>query len=325
MQPKVLRANLTRQIREQGLFDQHDHVLVAVSGGQDSLHLLRWLTEGTLPADVQPTVSAGYVNHQLRDDAAAEEALVRRTFAATPHLAHGLIETLTWEAVPTVAVEERAREKRYEALIKMAREVGANIIVTAHHQGDQVETILYKLTRGSRLTQLVGMAPRQQLRGDIDLARPLLDLTKADLADLVIQPLTEWVEDYTNADETFARNRMRQTVLPALTSINEQAAEHVVTFATQLAALQKLANGAINVHVKALEAGRLDWTVDESVLTIIIQTWLTKKHVLNVKDSQIAQAIQLMRNPSVSTGLIDLGGQLQLERFDNYLLLSQKH
>lgn len=66
MQPKVLRANLTRQIREQGLFDQHDHVLVAVSGGQDSLHLLRWLTEGTLPADVQPTVSAGYVNHQLR-------------------------------------------------------------------------------------------------------------------------------------------------------------------------------------------------------------------------------------------------------------------
>lgn len=54
MQDKVVRANLTRMIREERLFDKRDHVLVAVSGGQDSLHVLRWLTDNSLPADIQP-------------------------------------------------------------------------------------------------------------------------------------------------------------------------------------------------------------------------------------------------------------------------------
>lgn len=324
MQDKVVRANLTRMIREERLFDKRDHVLVAVSGGRDSLHVLRWLTDNSLPADIQPIVSAAYINHQLRTDADAEQALVERVFAQTPNLASTTIRQLTWDTVPTAGVEELAREKRYEALVAIAREVGANVIVTAHHKGDQVETILYKLARGSRLTQLLGMAKKQQLQGDIDLIRPVLQLDKAMLGQLVNEPLVEWVEDYTNADETFARNRMRHTVVPALEEINEQTKDHVIAFADQLAALQKLASGSINVHVKALEDGRLDWRVDESVLLLVLQTWLTKKHVFAVKDSQLTQAIQLMRNPNVNRGFIDLGNGLQLERFENYLLLSRK-
>ena len=296
MQDKVVRANLTRMIREERLFDKRDHVLVAVSGGQDSLHVLRWLTDNSLPADIQPIVSAAYINHQLRTDADAEQALVERVFAQTPNLASKTIRQLTWDAVPTTGVEELAREKRYEALV----------------------------ARGSRLTQLLGMAKKQQLQGDIDLIRPVLQLDKAMLGQLVNEPLVEWVEDYTNADETFARNRVRHTVVPALEEINEQTKDHVIAFADQLAALQKLASGSINVHVKALEDGRLDWRVDESVLLLVLQTWLTKKHVFAVKDSQLTQAIQLMRNPNVNRGFIDLGNGLQLERFENYLLLSRK-
>ena len=174
------------------------------------------------------------------------------------------------------------------------------------------------------MTQLLGMAKKQQLQGYIDLIRPVLQLDKAMLGQLVNEPLVEWVEDYTNADETFARNRMRHTVVPALEEINEQTKDHVIAFADQLAALQKLASGSINVHVKALEDGRLDWRVDEAVLLLVLQTWLTKKHVFAVKDSQLTQAIQLMRNPNVNRGFIDLGNGLQLERFENYLLLSRK-
>lgn len=108
------------------------------------------------------------------------------------------------------------------------------------------------------------------------MIRPVLQLDKAMLGQLVNEPLVEWVEDYTNADETFARNRMRHTVVPALEEINEQTKDHVIAFADQLAALQKLASGSINVHVKALEDGRLDWRVDEAVLLLVLQTWLTK-------------------------------------------------
>lgn len=114
MQPRVLRANLIRHIREQQLFDATDHLLVAVSGGQDSLRLLRWLTEGDLPQDLQPKVSAIYINHQLRSDAPQEEALVRQVFAQTPHLQSATVRILDWTSAPTVSVEEQAREKRYD-------------------------------------------------------------------------------------------------------------------------------------------------------------------------------------------------------------------
>lgn len=323
-QPKVLRANLIRTIRSEKLFARDDHVLVAVSGGQDSLHLLKWLTEGGLPADIQPTVSAGYVNHQLRTDAAEEEALIGRVFAQTPRLANRLMARLSWSQQPNSGLEEVAREKRYAQLMDMAKQVGANMIVTAHHQDDQVETILYKLIRGSRLTQLTGMADKQSFLGGVPVVRPFLNLPKGDLAKLVQEPLTEWIEDYTNQDEAYARNHMRQTVVPALTTINQQASEHIIAFADQLAGLEKLATGALKIHVQALEAGRLDWQADDAVLLLVLQSWLAKKMLFNVKNRQLEQAVQLMRNPNVNTGSIALGGHLYLVRSDKHLQLVEK-
>jgi len=323
-QPKVLRANLIRTIRSEKLFTKDDHVLVAVSGGQDSLYLLKWLTEGTLPADIQPTVSAGYVNHQLRTDATAEEALVARVFSQTPRLQNKLMTRLEWLQQPSSGLEEAAREKRYAQLMAMAEKVGANLIVTAHHQDDQVETILYKLARGSRLSQLTGMADKQPFLGGVPIVRPFLNLPKGALDKLVNEPLNEWVEDYTNMDETYARNRMRQTVVPALTAINQQASEHIVAFANQLAGLEKLATGALKIHVQALEMGRLDWQADDGVLLLVLQSWLAKKMLFNVKDRQLEQAVQLMRNPNVNTGSIALGGHLYLERIDKQLQLVKK-
>jgi len=322
--PKVLRANLIRTIRSEKLFTKDDHVLVAVSGGQDSLHLLKWLTEGTLPVDIQPTVSAGYVNHQLRTDAIVEEALVARVFARTPHLENKLMTRLEWLQQPSSGLEEVAREKRYAQLMAMAEQVGANLIVTAHHQDDQVETILYKLARGSRLSQLKGMADKQPFLGGVPIVRPFLNLPKGALAKLVQEPLDEWIEDYTNKDETYARNHMRQTVVPALTAINQQANEHIVAFAHQLAGLEKLATGALKIHVQALEMGRLDWQADDDVLLLVLQSWLAKKMMFNVKNRQLEQAVQLMRNPNVNKGSIALGGQLYLERIDKQLQLVKK-
>jgi tRNA(Ile)-lysidine synthetase-like protein len=324
MLKKVARANLARQIREQALFSADDHVLVAVSGGYDSLHLLHWLTDNALPADLQPTVSAGYVNHQMRSDAPLEEALVLGEFDRLgDKLATANHRQLTWATSPTTAIEEQAREKRYAMLIDMAQEVGANKIVTAHHAGDQAETILYKLVRGSRLPQLMGMAASRQLPHNIELVRPFLSTEKRALPDLVSTPITEWIEDSTNLDTRLARNQLRRVALPALREVNAQVDQHLRDSAEQLGALLKLAQGSLNVHVKAMAEQRTDWQQSDDVLLLVMQTWLAQRHLPNVKDTQLRQAIQLMRNPNTNRGVIALEDGWQLVRYDKQLLLER--
>ncbi|WP_258088683.1 tRNA lysidine(34) synthetase TilS [Weissella fangxianensis] len=321
MQPRVLRANLIRHIREQQLFDATDHVLVAVSGGQDSLRLLRWLTEGDLPQDLQPKVSAIYINHQLRSDASQEEALVRQVFAQTPHLQSATVRTLDWAAAPTVSVEEQAREKRYGIMFSVAKQVGANMIVTAHHRDDQVETILYKLARGSRLEQLTGMPAKQNLTNGLQLVRPFLGLSKMALKDIVKEPVQEWIDDYTNDDQRYARNRLRHAIIPDLQHINKQAMMHIIDFADQLTALQALAAPQIDQYVVALETGQLDWELPQEQLLLVLQQWLKNQQVLDIKDRQLQQAIQLMKNKNVATGTIHLNDHQRLIRDHQWLSL----
>lgn len=321
MKPKVLRANLIRKIRTQQLFNADDHVLVAVSGGQDSLRLLRWLTEGDLPQDVQPKVSAVYINHQLRQDAAEEETFVRHAFANTPNLVSNTIERLHWDEVPTVSVEEQARDKRYNVMFRVAKNIGANMIVTAHHLNDQVETILYKLTRGSRLEQLTGMPAKQRLTNELQLVRPFLDLSKADLRELVKEPVQEWIDDYTNDDQRYARNRLRHAIIPDLQRINKQAMTHIIDFADQLTALQALAAPQIDQYVVALETGQLDWELPQEQLLLVLQKWLKKQQVLDIKNRQLQQAIQLMKNKNVAAGTVHLNDHQRLIRDHQWLSL----
>lgn len=324
MQARVLRANLIRQLRTEKLLSATDHVLVAVSGGYDSLHLLHWLTDGGLPADVQPKVSAVYVNHHLRLDAAEEEALVRREFERlTPSLATQTITEINWDTKPTTGIENQARERRYALLDEVAQKVGANKIVTAHHQGDQVETVLYKLARGSQLGQLTGMQSSQAFGEGLEIVRPLLSVKKAELPALLQTPLTEWIEDYTNDDIDFARNRLRQVVRPALTAINQKADEHVVEFAGQLSALLSLAEPQIMELTVALEEGRIDWHLPTATLLLVLQNWLHQHNVYDIKDAQLQQAIKLMNNRGTNRGEVNLGVQGKLVRAGRQLVYVQ--
>lgn len=314
MKPKVLRANLIRKIREQQLFNAKDHVLVAVSGGQDSLRLLRWLTEGDLPQDIQPKVSAIYINHQLRQDAMQEETFVRHVLSNTPNLVVQAIERINWDEVPTVSVEEQARDRRYQTMFAVANKINANVIVTAHHRDDQAETILYKLTRGSRLDQLTGMPPKQTLTNHLQLVRPFLELSKAELQGLVKEPVQEWIDDYTNDDQKYARNRLRHAIIPDLQQINQQAIPHIIGFAEELAALQALANPQITQYVADLEQGHLDWELPMPQLVLVLQKWLQKHQILDVKNRQLEQAVQLMKNKNIATGTVHLQGNNLLVR-----------
>ncbi|MCW0953552.1 tRNA lysidine(34) synthetase TilS [Weissella ceti] len=323
MQTRVLNANLIQSLRQKQLFNKDDHVLVAVSGGEDSLNLLHWLTSGKLPVDVQPTVSAAYINHQLRADSADEEAFVQRVFENTHNLEQCLTQRLSWDEQPTAALEELARKGRYDALIEMANQIGANILVTAHHEDDQAETILYKLIRGSRLSQLQGMQEKMPLSENLTLVRPFLGLTKENIRTLNNHEVLDWVSDSSNEDVSFARNRLRHVILPEMAQVNTQVNRHLIELGDQLAGQQALLVPVLDDYVLKIQKGQFDWQLPVESCILILQHWLASNEMFDISDRQLRQVVTLMRNQSTNNGVVMLSGGRKFVRRGTLLTITE--
>ena len=179
-------------------------VLCALSGGADSVALLWGLC--ALREKAGLFVCAAHLNHGLRGTLAArDEAFCRALCArAGVPLAVGAADCRALARAAGKGVEEAAREARYAFLFRAAEEAGCGWVLTAHHAGDPAETVLFHLLRGAGAAGLGGVPAR---RGR--LLRPLLECKKADL--LAVARDSGWghVEDETNDDQNYARNRLR--------------------------------------------------------------------------------------------------------------------
>lgn len=186
-------------------------LVLAVSGGPDSVALMwlaaRWrrgLARG-------PQLTVVTVDHGLRPEAAREAREVRQ-LAAELGLPH---RTLRWRgAKPKTGLPAAAREARYRLLAGAARTAGAGHVLTAHTRDDQAETLLMRMAAGSGLAGLAGMAPRSALNG-IELARPLLAIGKVRLVATCEARRLPFVRDPSNDDPRFTRVRWRG-LLPEL-------------------------------------------------------------------------------------------------------------
>jgi tRNA(Ile)-lysidine synthase len=184
-------------------------LLVAVSGGPDSMALLHLAADWHRAGG--SVICAATVDHGLRADARAEAEQVAQWCAALG-VEH---EILTWQGEkPHTRLQERARQARYDLLFAHAREIGADVVVTAHHADDQAETILFRLLRGSGIAGLAGMEATRA-HADRRLARPLLGHTKAELVSLCETRRQAFFQDPSNQDPRFARTQLRQ-LLPEL-------------------------------------------------------------------------------------------------------------
>ena len=209
--------SITAYIEQYGLLPAQGSIIVAVSGGADSLCLLHILHRLCGTADKRyPHVRlhVAHLNHQLRGAASDQDA------AYVAQLAHawGLPITIGTIDVPALAreqrqsLEEAARTARYRFLRQVAH---GQPIAVAHHADDQVETLLLHWLRGGGLASMVGMMPRQH-----DIIRPLLASSHAETVAYCQQHNLLPLEDASNTDTRFLRNRIRHELLPLLTSMN---------------------------------------------------------------------------------------------------------
>ena len=215
--------------REKALLQVGDRVIVALSGGADSVTLLHVLCGLRDAADL--TVAAVHVHHGLRGaDADADEALCRRLCEQwdVPLSVHH-IDVAAEAASAHETIEQTGRRLRYACLEREADKQNAKI-ATAHTASDQAETVLLHLTRGCGLHGLCGIPPR---RGGV--IRPLLTCSREQVEAYCAAQGLAFATDATNADVTYARNRVRHRVLPELTEINPRVGEALCRLSEQLA------------------------------------------------------------------------------------------
>lgn len=210
--------------RTEGLFAGGERVLVAVSGGADSLALLHILN--VLRADLGITIHAATLDHGLRGTQGAEDTAFVANIAAAWQIpcAVGSADVPHLATVWRLGTEATARRARYAFLRETAVQVGADCIATGHHLDDQAETVLLHLIRGSGLAGLRGILPRSEREG-VRLVRPLLAVPHADLVAYVAAVGITPHDDPSNADQHYARNKVRHAILPLLREINPSVAE----------------------------------------------------------------------------------------------------
>jgi tRNA(Ile)-lysidine synthase len=246
-----------------------DRLLVAVSGGADSLALLHILLSQQLHPPRQIVVA--HLDHGWRPTAAAEAEFVSeiaQSWALT--CVTGAVDAPAFAQAQALSLEAASRQLRYQFLQTTARQQQARFILTGHQADDQVETVLHHLLRGTGLTGLRGMLPVNQMAEapDLWLLRPLLTVSRQAIEAYCREAGLQPRVDPSNQDRRFLRNRLRAELLPLLRQYNEHIDRHLYDLAkvaaAEVAFLEDAAESAWPVILAAegqgwLELHRVAW------------------------------------------------------------------
>ncbi|NQX70523.1 tRNA lysidine(34) synthetase TilS [Paenibacillus alba] len=219
-----LAVQVEQRITEHKLIASGDVVVVAVSGGPDSVALLHVLF--VLSERHGWKLIAAHVNHQFRGEESDAEALFVEELAASMGVPCeiGVINVPAYIEETSLNGQAAAREKRYEYLHQVAAKYGAKRIALAHHADDQAETMMMRILRGTGPSGLIGM-PERRLEKKVELIRPFLRIYKTDIVNYCAQHEMLYCMDSSNLLRKYFRNQIRLDVMPMLKTYNEQFSE----------------------------------------------------------------------------------------------------
>jgi len=224
------------------LMDHQRLQLVAVSGGADSVCLLRVLQQ------LGYRIEAVHCNFHLRgDESDRDEEFVKKLCQQQHvelHLTH--FDTKIYAELHKVSIEMAARELRYHYFEQLRNDLKAEHVCVAHHQDDSAETILMNLIRGTGIHGLTGIKPRNG-----SIVRPLLCVSRKDIEDWLGTIGQQYVTDSTNLVADVVRNKLRLNVLPQLNAITPSATANILTTARRLAEAERVYDDAIDQQLES--------------------------------------------------------------------------
>ncbi|MGB2866398.1 MAG: tRNA lysidine(34) synthetase TilS [Sedimentisphaerales bacterium] len=221
-------------IRANGLLGPAGKILLAVSGGADSIALMYAMHALKAENFFNAELLCAHINHQLRGAEADldQEFVVNQATKLKLAVTTSRTDVRGFARLHKLSIETAARRLRMEALIDIAKANDCSQIATAHQKNDNAETILQRLSRGTGFRGLGGIWPERIFADQIKFIRPLLCFTRDEVVRYLKQRNLNWRRDHTNADCTYRRNYIRHRLLPAL---QRDCTDSVVEQLSQLA------------------------------------------------------------------------------------------
>lgn len=299
-----MTQKLLQMMQAKGYFNRHKKILVAVSGGADSMSLLHFLYNHQKDLDIQ--LGIAHVNHKQRQESEHEEAYLH-------HWAEEHKVPFHYSAFSGKFSENAARTFRYEFFKQVMKDYDYSALVTAHHADDQAETIFMRLLRGSRLRHLTGISAIRPF-GTGQIIRPFLHLTKAQL------PVTFHFEDRSNTSLAYLRNRIRLSYLPTLSQENPKIKEHLCLLAEEIGLMEQ-ALGELTKDISITDLSVFQQQSD-AVQLFLLQNYLDSFPDLQLSKGQFNQLISYLRKNG--SGKIPLKNGYELVKTQTYFLIRKE-
>ena len=299
-----MTQKLLQMMQAKGYFNRHKKILVAVSGGADSMSLLHFLYNHQKDLDIQ--LGIAHVNHKQRQESEHEEAYLH-------HWAEEHKVPFHYSAFSGKFSENAARTFRYEFFKRVMKDYDYSALVTAHHADDQAETIFMRLLRGSRLRHLTGISAIRPF-GTGQIIRPFLHLTKAQL------PVTFHFEDRSNTSLAYLRNRIRLSYLPTLSQENPKIKEHLCLLAEEIGLMEQ-ALGELTKDITITDLSVFQQQSD-AVQLFLLQNYLDSFPDLQLSKGQFNQLISYLRKNG--SGKIPLKNGYELVKTQTSFLIRKE-
>lgn len=230
---KQFEYTVENLIEETALFTSRDRLLVACSGGVDSMALLHFLLEYQKKYGVELVVA--HVDHMLRGDVSAEDRKFVEAFCERHHLKCVSVAIQIKRIVEREGGNMQAvcRQERYRFFEEQMKQNNCQYLVTAHHADDQLETMLMNLAKSPSAAGMQGIKLKRPFANGF-VIRPFLQATKLEILDYLQNKGGAYREDSSNAKDSYTRNRIRHHILPLLKSENPKVSQHAVEISRQL-------------------------------------------------------------------------------------------
>ena len=251
----MLPKTVLQIIRRNNLFSPKDHIVLAISGGVDSIALLHVIN--ALKDELDITIYVATFDHMLRDDSGDDVDFVVESSQLLGLPAYKDSDDVHALAkAEKISIETAARKARYKFLAEVAHQTKSSKIVTAHHRDDQAETVLMRLIRGTGLQGLKGMTPISPVPNapDLQLVRPFLSISKKTLTEYCESEGIQYRFDETNKDTDYTRNYIRHEVMPRLHQINPEVESAIAQLSDIVSVEDSFIDSVINQVSKNLVA-----------------------------------------------------------------------
>jgi len=305
---------------------ENQTVVLACSGGPDSMCLLDLLIKYRAKANIN--IVLAHVHHNVRKE--SDEELVFVSEYANKN--NVIFESMKIEKYDEKNFESEARNKRYKFFSKLLKKYNSNILLTAHHGDDLMETILMRLVRGSNLKGYAGFEKITNMH-DYIILRPLIELTKADIVLYNKENNVPYVLDYTNDLDIHTRNRYRKYVLPRLKDEDPNVNLKFLKFSNVLSeyndyidkVVDSTAKKIINNNVLDIDKFALcEPLIQKSIINRMLMN-IYKDNIVYINDKNVHNIINLINNFSSNSKLNLPKGKVAVKSYNNFYICDDEN